>query len=168
VRPPGPLGCASHPPLTIKPLGLLSKTHAIIFYEPPEAAVSAGSAEQDDGGWGSAYLDRDAADPLEATPTKTKPKEEPRGSWAIVDLGSTHGTFIRSQGADAGKSKSERLSAAKVASLPRTLAHGDVIRIGSSRFEVRPSGQPGPALTTTLTPVPIFGLAGPSAHFVAL
>lgn len=61
-------------------------------------------------------------------------KEESRGSWAIVDLGSTHGTFFKPYGS---KNKSERLSSAKVASLPKTLAHGDVIKIGSSRFEVR-------------------------------
>nr|GAT60827.1 predicted protein [Mycena chlorophos] len=51
--------------------------------------------------------------------------------WAIVDMGSVHGTFHQSQSSNA-----TRLSPARVASAPRQLEHFDAFAIGSTTFLV--------------------------------
>lgn len=64
-----------------------------------------------------------------------------RDSWAIVDMGSKHGTFVRrgivyTNGKPATLTEPIRLSASKQASLPRAVAHLDEISIGSTVFAV--------------------------------
>ncbi|GAA5921942.1 hypothetical protein JCM3775_003428 [Rhodotorula graminis] len=54
------------------------------------------------------------------------------GHWAVVDNGSTHGTFV---GAEGGEDE-VRLSDPKVASTPKRLHHLDTIRTGSTTFAV--------------------------------
>ncbi|KAK4699751.1 hypothetical protein P7C70_g6506, partial [Phenoliferia sp. Uapishka_3] len=53
------------------------------------------------------------------------------GGWAVVDNGSTHGTWIREP-----RGESVRLSPPKVASAPKELKHLDIISIGSTSFAV--------------------------------
>lgn len=48
------------------------------------------------------------------------------GYWAIADCGSLHGTFVGEQ----------RLSDSRVASLPRRLHHGNIIKIAAHSFSV--------------------------------
>lgn len=55
-----------------------------------------------------------------------------RREWGIVDMGSMHGTFLQSP----STSSPIRLSAPRVASLPRRLHHMDLLRIGSTVFLV--------------------------------
>ncbi|KAG8977576.1 hypothetical protein FRB90_008755, partial [Tulasnella sp. 427] len=81
--------------------------------------------------------------------------DEGRAEWAIVDLGSVHGTWVAS-----GEEEGQRLSTPRAASLPRRLVHGDTLTIGSSEFSVHvhESGRPceecevGPANTIPLLP----------------
>ncbi|KAM0790780.1 hypothetical protein ACM66B_004628 [Microbotryomycetes sp. NB124-2] len=61
--------------------------------------------------------------------------DEQEMHWAIVDSGSTHGTWIRR--AEARSEDKFRLSEPKVASsTPHKLEHGDQLSIGSTRFRV--------------------------------
>ncbi|EGU11575.1 Proteophosphoglycan ppg4 [Rhodotorula toruloides ATCC 204091] len=60
------------------------------------------------------------------------PETEDGGYWAVVDNGSTHGTFISSD----RSGESIRLSEPKVASVPHRLHHLDTIRTGSTTFSV--------------------------------
>lgn len=58
-----------------------------------------------------------------------------RGQWAIVDMGSMHGTFLRTYpciDADSG----QRLSSARTASIPRPLSHLDALYFGTTGFTV--------------------------------
>ncbi|KAG9008867.1 hypothetical protein FRB94_012836 [Tulasnella sp. JGI-2019a] len=55
-------------------------------------------------------------------------------TWAIVDNGSVHGTFV-SLGRDISTTPT-RLSPARTASLPRPLQHEDQIHIGSTTFVI--------------------------------
>ncbi|KAH9945259.1 uncharacterized protein BXZ73DRAFT_86782 [Epithele typhae] len=66
-------------------------------------------------------------------------------AWAIVDMGSKHGTFLESTTVStSGPStalqeptqKGVRLSAPRVASMPRSLRHLDQLSIGGTTFEV--------------------------------
>ncbi|GAA6011200.1 hypothetical protein JCM11491_006754 [Sporobolomyces phaffii] len=57
---------------------------------------------------------------------------EHRGYWAVVDNGSTHGTFIKGD----GEKKEARLSDPKSASTPSRLHHLDTLRCGSTSFRV--------------------------------
>ncbi|KZP00479.1 hypothetical protein CALVIDRAFT_533485 [Calocera viscosa TUFC12733] len=52
--------------------------------------------------------------------------------WAVVDMGSVHGTFVQPAVSDAPV----RLSPPRVASQPRTLKHFDVVGIGSTAFQI--------------------------------
>ena len=63
--------------------------------------------------------------------------------WGIVDHGSMHGTFIKSdvggsaaQAMPLGEQKGVRLSAPRAASIPRTLRHLDLLSVGSTTFLV--------------------------------
>lgn len=66
--------------------------------------------------------------------------------WGIVDMGSKHGTFVRSSVVKAGgvsldlrhgeDSRGARLSLPKVASIPKRLFHLDTVTIGSTSFLV--------------------------------
>ncbi|BGP34115.1 hypothetical protein JCM10296v2_005930 [Rhodotorula toruloides] len=60
------------------------------------------------------------------------PETEDGGYWAVVDNGSTHGTFISSD----RSGEAIRLSEPKVASVPHRLHHLDTIRTGSTTFSV--------------------------------
>ncbi|GAA5991416.1 hypothetical protein JCM5350_006918 [Sporobolomyces pararoseus] len=57
---------------------------------------------------------------------------ENKGYWAIVDNGSTHGTYIKGD----GEKKETRLSEPKVASIPARLHHFDILRCGTTSFKV--------------------------------
>jgi hypothetical protein len=64
-----------------------------------------------------------------------------RMEWAIVDMGSMHGTYLlssagtRSLPSDASSSsKGIRLSPSRVASMPRRLCHLDLVTIGGTTF----------------------------------
>ncbi|KIO28395.1 hypothetical protein M407DRAFT_243057, partial [Tulasnella calospora MUT 4182] len=70
-----------------------------------------------------------------------------RLEWAIVDLGSVHGTWLNSQGLAGGSNElaeGQRLSAPRASSAPRRLLYGDTLTIGSSKFSVHihESGRP--------------------------
>ncbi|RDX57576.1 hypothetical protein OH76DRAFT_1451466 [Lentinus brumalis] len=69
--------------------------------------------------------------------------DQGRAQWSIVDMGSKHGTFVRSATAPSATSsavaegvdeKGFRLSAPRVASMPRTLHHLDRLTIGGTTF----------------------------------
>ncbi|VDB89798.1 unnamed protein product [Peniophora sp. CBMAI 1063] len=60
-----------------------------------------------------------------------------RREWAIVDMGSKHGTFIASaSSASSSTGPGQRLSAPRAASLPRKLKHLDQITLGGTTFVV--------------------------------
>ncbi|BGP18537.1 hypothetical protein JCM10213_002950 [Rhodosporidiobolus nylandii] len=60
-----------------------------------------------------------------------EPDMEDGGFWAITDSGSTHGTWLSSEGV--GKM---RLSEAKAASVPHRLHHLDTLHVGTTTFSV--------------------------------
>ena len=73
--------------------------------------------------------------------------DQDRSQWSIVDMGSKHGTFIQSAAAPFPTSsavvaaggvdeKGSRLSAPRVASMPRALHHLDRLTIGGTTFLV--------------------------------
>ncbi|GAA5963417.1 hypothetical protein JCM3765_003063 [Sporobolomyces pararoseus] len=57
---------------------------------------------------------------------------ESKGYWAVVDNGSTHGTYIKGD----GEKKETRLSEPKIASTPARLHHLDILRCGTTSFIV--------------------------------
>ncbi|EPT05643.1 hypothetical protein FOMPIDRAFT_41070, partial [Fomitopsis schrenkii] len=62
-----------------------------------------------------------------------------RREWAVVDMGSKHGTFLRcrrDQNPSTSEADSMRLSAPRTASMPRRLAHLDSLSVGGTRFLV--------------------------------
>lgn len=62
-----------------------------------------------------------------------------RREWAVVDMGSKHGSFLRSGGyvgPTVGEDSGVRLSPPRVASFPRALKHKDTLTIGSTTFVV--------------------------------
>lgn len=64
-----------------------------------------------------------------------------RREWAVVDMGSKHGSFLRPGGysgptMNVGEDFGVRLSPPRVASFPRTLKHKDALTIGSTTFVV--------------------------------
>jgi hypothetical protein len=62
-----------------------------------------------------------------------------RREWAIVDMGSKHGTYLKSSesGSNAGDTTGpgDRLSAMKMSSVPRRIRHLDLLTIGSTTFQ---------------------------------
>ncbi|KAM0755643.1 hypothetical protein T439DRAFT_330753 [Meredithblackwellia eburnea MCA 4105] len=58
--------------------------------------------------------------------------EIPDGGWAVVDNGSTHGTWITRNGSKV----KERLSEPKKASRSKELLHLDTLKIGSTSFKI--------------------------------
>ncbi|KAF8841768.1 hypothetical protein BDN67DRAFT_966650 [Paxillus ammoniavirescens] len=58
--------------------------------------------------------------------------DKERGEWAVVDMGSKHGTFLQS--ARQPDAKPSRLSPPRVAGIPRPLRHLDRLIIGSTTF----------------------------------
>ncbi len=70
--------------------------------------------------------------------------DQDRIQWSIVDMGSKHGTFIQSSAAPPPGSSSAqgldekgfRLSAPRVASMPRALHHLDRLTVGGTMFAV--------------------------------
>ncbi|KIJ67082.1 hypothetical protein HYDPIDRAFT_109087, partial [Hydnomerulius pinastri MD-312] len=94
--------------------------------------------------YGEAQFGRDLASPGSETP-KVRLKEmevsklhatafwdKERREWAVVDMGSMHGTFLRS--AHQPGAEPIRLSPPRVASVPRPLRHLDQLSIGSTTF----------------------------------
>lgn len=64
-----------------------------------------------------------------------------RREWAVVDMGSKHGSFLRPGGysgptVNVGEDLGVRLSPPRVASFPRALKHKDALTIGSTTFVV--------------------------------
>ena len=62
-------------------------------------------------------------------------------AWHVVDMGSKHGTFVRSassglESSSKGDPNGVRLSAPRVASLPRKLHHLDELTVGGTTFVV--------------------------------
>jgi len=65
--------------------------------------------------------------------------DKARRQWAVVDMGSKHGSFLRPggyTGPAVGEELGFRLSPPRVASFPRALKHGDALTIGSTTFVV--------------------------------
>nr|VWO99744.1 Hormone-sensitive lipase [Ganoderma boninense] len=70
--------------------------------------------------------------------------DQDRTQWSIVDMGSKHGTFIQSSAAPPPSTSSalgldergSRLSAPRIASMPRALHHMDRLTIGGTTFAV--------------------------------
>jgi FHA domain len=95
-------------------------------------------------GYSEVQFGRDAAPPGVSTPRiRLKDMEVSklhatlfwdagRHEWAVVDMGSKHGTFIGS-GQDA---KRVRLSATRVASMPKRVGHQDRLYLGGTTFMV--------------------------------
>ncbi|OAX41157.1 hypothetical protein K503DRAFT_736123 [Rhizopogon vinicolor AM-OR11-026] len=64
-----------------------------------------------------------------------------RREWAVVDMGSKHGSFLRPGGyigptVITGEDLGVRLSPPRVASFPRALKHGDALTMGNTTFVV--------------------------------
>src|SRR3984957_12559075 len=68
--------------------------------------------------------------------------DEGMNEWAVVDMGSKHGTFLKSPGlsstrmSESAKEGYLRLSLPRTASFPRKLRHFDLLTIGSTTFQV--------------------------------
>lgn len=70
--------------------------------------------------------------------------DQDRSQWSVVDMGSKHGTFIQSSavhppGSSAAQGLNEkgfRLSAPRMASMPRVLHHLDSLTIGGTTFVI--------------------------------
>ncbi|EGN98683.1 hypothetical protein SERLA73DRAFT_181269 [Serpula lacrymans var. lacrymans S7.3] len=63
--------------------------------------------------------------------------DKQRREWSIVDMGSKHGTFLKSsQDPSQVDKEGVRLSPPRVASVPRRLRHLDLVTIGSTMFLV--------------------------------
>ncbi|EPQ54256.1 hypothetical protein GLOTRDRAFT_62780, partial [Gloeophyllum trabeum ATCC 11539] len=86
-------------------------------------------------------------------------------NWAIVDMGSKHGTFLKSSSSAASSSfvidgeRGTRLSSPRVASMPRSLHHLDQLTIGSTTFliHLHEDGLPCPdCALTDREEVPLF------------
>ncbi|KAJ3832295.1 hypothetical protein F5878DRAFT_591714 [Lentinula raphanica] len=60
--------------------------------------------------------------------------------WAVVDMGSKHGTYIHSSNLAQGSAQNQRLSSSKTASAPRRLRHLDHLTVGTTVFIVHIHG----------------------------
>lgn len=75
-----------------------------------------------------------------------------RKEWNLVDMGSMHGTYVRSGPVHPDSEEpSTRLSQARAASMPRRLRHSDHLKIGGTVFEVHihDNQRPCPNCTTS-------------------
>lgn len=61
--------------------------------------------------------------------------DKDRDEWAVVDMGSKHGTFLRST-SSSGTAIETRLSGSRTASMPRPLRHLDQLSFGRTAFAV--------------------------------
>lgn len=60
-----------------------------------------------------------------------------RREWAVVDMGSKHGTFLQSNlSMGSSSSMGVRLSQSRMASIPRQIRHGDLLTMGGTTFLV--------------------------------
>jgi pSer/pThr/pTyr-binding forkhead associated (FHA) protein len=98
--------------------------------------------------------------------------DKEREWWGIVDMGSKHGTFVKSFVIKAGRisldlrsgedMRGARLSPAKVASIPRRLHHLDSVTIGSTTFVVHIHEENRPCVDCTFGTaheVPLFSVS---------
>jgi pSer/pThr/pTyr-binding forkhead associated (FHA) protein len=97
--------------------------------------------------------------------------DEDRESWGIVDMGSKHGTFVKSFVINTGVSldlrrgedmRGARLSPPRVASMPRRLYHLDSVTIGSTTFVVHIHEDRQPCVSCssgTANEVPLFSVS---------
>lgn len=103
----------------------VSKTHAVVFYQPVSSSRSPRRASRSPSPYGS------------RTATPEAKREEPGESgWFVSDLGSTLGTYV----AHPGEEDATRLSEAKCASRPYALRHGDRLTVGRTTFSVHIHG----------------------------
>ena len=90
-----------------------------------------------------------------------------RKEWNLVDMGSMHGTYIRSGPVSANSNDSgTRLSQARAASLPRRLRHADQLTIGGTVFDVHIHDDQRPCqhcTTSVLGEIPLFPSSRKSA-----
>lgn len=93
--------------------------------------------------------------------------DKQRKHWAVVDMGSKHGTFVRPNidttgivalgitGASGGdEAKGQRLSASRTASIPRELKHLDRLTAGGTTFIVHIHDDKLPCLQCSLSADP--------------
>ncbi|KAI0635678.1 hypothetical protein C8Q77DRAFT_1052185 [Trametes polyzona] len=160
---PVPVGTAGHtgyanPSLPSSSLRLLVR-HSTVLRKPQKVALLDGYSE--------IQVGRDLAPPGSDVPRIRLKEMEvsklhatiywdgERSQWSIVDMGSKHGTFIRSVPSTSGATlvspssgaisiplpdgmdeRGFRLSAPRIASMPRPLHHSDIVTIGGTAFVV--------------------------------
>ncbi|KAE9407740.1 hypothetical protein BT96DRAFT_82864 [Gymnopus androsaceus JB14] len=56
--------------------------------------------------------------------------------WCVVDMGSKHGTYLRSTSGNSSQAVELRLSISKAASIPKRLSHLDHLTLGTTTFVV--------------------------------
>ncbi|KAK7690803.1 hypothetical protein QCA50_005903 [Cerrena zonata] len=133
--------------LTSASFRLLVRTSAILHKRKRVAVLD---------GFSEVQVGRDMAPPASETPRiRLKEMEvsklhatiywdKDRKEWCVVDMGSKHGTFVRSSSGptppagstDTSYARGTRLSSPRVASVPRRLRHADELSVASTTFVV--------------------------------